>query len=63
MDAVLRTTSIALLTHAAREDADRQYIFITPHSVADIKNAPDVKVIKMHPPERNQSVIGQPNRQ
>ena len=57
MDSVTRKTSIALLIRAAREDADRQYIFITPHSVSDIPSASDVKVIKMHPPERDQSII------
>jgi chromosome segregation ATPase len=57
MDSVTRKTSITLLIRAAREDADRQYIFITPHSVSDIPSASDIKVIKMHPPDRDQSII------
>jgi len=57
MDPVNRKISIDLLVMTARHDKTRQYIFISPHSVAQIPNAPDVHVTKMADPDRAQSTI------
>lgn len=57
MDAQNRGTSINLLVRAARQDKLRQYIFISPHEVSSIPNAPDIHIVKMHNPDRNQRLL------
>ena len=57
MDPVNRQISLDLLIESAREHKHRQFIFITPHDYSGIKYGPDVRVHKMHPPERGQSQI------
>ncbi len=57
MDAVNRQISIELLIEAAREHKNRQFIFITPHDYSGINSGPDLRVIKMRPPERGQSQL------
>ena len=57
MDAVNRQISIELLIDAAREHKHRQFIFITPHDYSGIQGGPDVRIHRMHPPERGQSQL------
>ena len=57
MDAVNRRVSIKLLIDAARHDATRQYIFISPHETTAIPRGPDIKIIKMRDPERGQRTL------
>jgi len=52
MDAVNRKISIKLLTDAAKHYSHRQFIFITPQDQSAIEGGPNVKIIKMHPPDR-----------
>jgi len=57
MDAVNRRISIEILVEAARTHKNRQYIFITPHDLSQVPNASDISIVRMHPPERGQSII------
>lgn len=57
MDAQNRGTSIHLLIEAARQDQLRQYIFISPHEVSSIPSASDIRIVKMHNPDRNQRLL------
>jgi chromosome segregation ATPase len=57
MDAQNRGTSIHLLIQAARQDQLRQYIFISPHEVSSIPTSPDIRIVKMHNPDRNQRLL------
>ncbi|WEW60377.1 Structural maintenance of chromosomes protein 6 [Emydomyces testavorans] len=57
MDSVNRTATIEMLMNAARRSVGRQFILITPGSRAEIKLAPDVRVIELAEPERGQSSI------
>lgn len=57
MDAQNRGTSINLLIRAARQDKLRQYIFISPHEVSSIPSGPDIRIVKMHNPDRNQRLL------
>jgi len=58
MDSVNRQISINLLIESARDNSHRQFIFITPHDYSSIKLGPDIRILKMHPPERGQSSLG-----
>ena len=49
MDQVNRMKSCEVLIQAARMKPNRQYIFITPQSLAHIQPAPDVKIMAMTP--------------
>jgi len=57
MDSVNRSISIGLLIDAAKEKSNRQFIFITPHDHSVIRTGADIRIHKMHPPERNQSSL------
>eukprot|EP01119_Soliformovum_irregulare_P015067 TRINITY_DN4195_c0_g1_i2.p1 TRINITY_DN4195_c0_g1~~TRINITY_DN4195_c0_g1_i2.p1 ORF type:complete len:776 (-),score=273.26 TRINITY_DN4195_c0_g1_i2:229-2556(-) len=57
MDSVNRQISIQLLIESARDRPNRQFIFITPHDHSVISNSPDIRIHKMHPPERGQSTL------
>ncbi|EFW16870.1 DNA repair protein Rad18 [Coccidioides posadasii str. Silveira] len=57
MDSVNRKITIELLMNAARRSVGRQFILITPGSRAEIRVAPDVRVIELAEPERGQSTI------
>ncbi|KAJ3284583.1 Structural maintenance of chromosomes protein 6 [Borealophlyctis nickersoniae] len=61
MDAVNRRESMKLMITNARDETSRhvQYIFITPQNMGNLDglHGPDVKIIKMHDPERGQSQL------
>lgn len=57
MDSINRTIAINLLIESARSNSSKQYIFITPQSYKQIESGPDIKIHKMHPPQRNQTSL------
>lgn len=57
MDAVNRKTSVTMLIRAARRSIGKQFILITPQDMTGIDSSPDVKVIRLNPPERNQGTL------
>lgn len=57
MDSINRKMSINMLIRAARRSIGKQFILITPQDMAYVDTSPDVKVIKMHPPERGQRTL------
>ncbi|KAI8853104.1 hypothetical protein BC829DRAFT_20552 [Chytridium lagenaria] len=63
MDAVNRRVSMKLMIDNARSDTvKRQYIFITPQDMSHVPGlgSADVKIIKLHDPERNQRTLNFP---
>ncbi|KAF9140875.1 Structural maintenance of chromosomes protein 6 [Mortierella sp. GBA39] len=57
MDAVNRRISMSMLIDAAREADGVQFILITPQDASSVKPGPDVRVHRLHDPERNQGVL------
>ncbi|KAG0365815.1 Structural maintenance of chromosomes protein 6 [Gamsiella multidivaricata] len=57
MDAVNRRISIQMLIDTARESDGVQYILITPQDASSVSPGPDVRVHRLHDPERNQQTI------
>ncbi|OAK95228.1 P-loop containing nucleoside triphosphate hydrolase protein [Phaeosphaeriaceae sp. SRC1lsM3a] len=57
MDSVNRERSMEMIIQAARRSIGRQFIFITPQSMTNVKHSPDVKIIRMSDPERNQTAL------
>jgi chromosome segregation ATPase len=57
MDSVNRERSMEMIIQAARRSIGRQFIFITPQSMAGVTPADDVKIIRMSDPERNQTAL------
>ena len=57
MDSVNRERSMHMIIEAARRSIGRQFIFITPQSMNNVKNATDVRIIKMSDPERGQTAL------
>ncbi|KAG9192367.1 hypothetical protein G6011_11101 [Alternaria panax] len=57
MDPVNRERSLNMIIQAARRSTGRQFIFITPQSMGNVKITPDVKIIKMSDPERGQTTL------
>ncbi|KAJ3116399.1 Structural maintenance of chromosomes protein 6 [Phlyctochytrium bullatum] len=60
MDAVNRGKSMELMLDYARtEERSRQYIFITPQNMGHVValSGPDVRIIRLGDPERNQSTL------
>ncbi|KAI1318533.1 Structural maintenance of chromosomes protein 6 [Mortierella claussenii] len=57
MDAVNRRISMQMLIDAARESDGVQYILITPQDASSVSPGPDVRVHRLHDPERNQQTI------
>lgn len=54
MDSVNREISMKLLVRAARNAVGRQFILISPQA-GILDSSPDVKIIKLQDPERNQT--------
>ncbi|KAG4302605.1 hypothetical protein PCK1_001189 [Pneumocystis canis] len=57
MDAVNRRISISMMIDAARDASTTQFILITPQDMGNIGTGPDIKIIKMRDPERNQATL------
>lgn len=57
MDQVNRDTTIKLMVAAARRAVGRQFILITPQSMAVVKASDDVRIHKMNDPERGQTAL------
>lgn len=57
MDSVNRERSMKMIIQAARRSIGRQFIFITPQAMNNVDHAPDVKIIRMSDPERNQTAL------
>ncbi|KAF9425484.1 Structural maintenance of chromosomes protein 6 [Entomortierella beljakovae] len=57
MDAVNRRISMKMLIEAARESDGIQYILITPQDASSVSPGPDVRVHRLHDPERNQQTL------
>lgn len=57
MDSVNRERSMHMIIQAARRSVGRQFIFITPQSMSNVKQTSDVKIIKMTDPERGQTSL------
>ncbi|KAF9968831.1 Structural maintenance of chromosomes protein 6 [Mortierella alpina] len=57
MDAVNRRISMQMLIGTAREADGVQYILITPQDASSVSPGPDVRVHRLHDPERNQQTL------
>ncbi|KAG0211312.1 Structural maintenance of chromosomes protein 6 [Mortierella sp. GBA30] len=57
MDAVNRRISMQMLIETARESDGVQYILITPQDASSVSPGPDVRVHRLHDPERNQQTL------
>ncbi|KAG0233614.1 Structural maintenance of chromosomes protein 6 [Actinomortierella wolfii] len=57
MDAVNRRISMRMLIETARESDGVQYILITPQDASSVSPGPDIRVHRLHDPERNQAVL------
>ena len=57
MDNVNRDVSMKMMIQAARRSVSRQFILITPQSMANVTLGSDVKIIKMSDPERGQTTL------
>lgn len=61
MDAVNRQIAIKMMIDAARRKKDKQFILLSPLTMKIIKglDGPDIKIIRMTPPERGQATLVQ----
>lgn len=57
MDSVNRDRSMNMIIAAARRSVGRQFIFITPQSMNNVKQDSDVKINRMTDPERGQTAL------
>ncbi|KAF2630071.1 dna repair protein-like protein rad18 [Macroventuria anomochaeta] len=57
MDSVNRDRSMNMIIAAARRSIGRQFIFITPQSMNNVRQDSDVKIIRMTDPERGQTAL------
>ncbi|KAF9389172.1 Structural maintenance of chromosomes protein 6 [Podila verticillata] len=57
MDAVNRRISMKMLIGTARQSDGVQYILITPQDASSVSPGPDVRVHRLHDPERNQQTL------
>jgi len=57
MDSVNRATSMSMMIQAARRSVGRQFILITPQSMANVQIGGDVSVHRMSDPERGQTTL------
>jgi chromosome segregation ATPase len=61
MDAVNRKISMRMMIETARESDSTQYILITPQDASSISPAPDIRIHRLHDPERGQRTIDDMN--
>lgn len=59
MDQVNRDISMNMMIDAARRSVARQFLFITPQSMNNVKIMDDVRIHKMSDPERGQTTLSQ----
>ncbi|CAG8481459.1 1769_t:CDS:10 [Paraglomus brasilianum] len=57
MDAVNRRISMKMMIESAREADCTQYILITPQDASSIAPGPDVRIHRLHDPERGQATL------
>ncbi|CAG8433302.1 13049_t:CDS:10 [Ambispora gerdemannii] len=57
MDAVNRRISMKMMIETARESDCIQYILITPQDASSVSPGPDVRVHRLHDPERGQGTL------
>ncbi|KAF2121829.1 dna repair protein-like protein rad18 [Lophiotrema nucula] len=57
MDSVNRNISMKMMIEAARRSIGRQFIFITPQAMNNVRSEGDVKIIRMSDPERGQTAL------
>lgn len=63
LDAPTRKLTISMLIHLAKTKmAHRQFIFITPQDLSGLNPDAQLKILRLHPPERN-TVVGAPTQQ
>jgi structural maintenance of chromosomes protein 6 len=62
MDAETRKLVIKSLIHIAKTLQHRQFIFITPQDLSSITPDDQVRILKLHPPDRHQ-MAGGPTQQ
>lgn len=55
MDSVNRDRSMNMIIQMAGRSIGRQFIFITPQSMNNVKQSASVKIIKLSDPERGQT--------
>ena len=53
LDPVTRKLTIEALIEMAKSMGHRQFIFITPQDISNVKTDPQLKILKLHPPARN----------
>lgn len=58
LDPVARKIAMENLVRVAKEMGHRQFIFITPQDVSNLKTDPQLRIFKMNPPKRNATVGG-----
>jgi chromosome segregation ATPase len=58
LDAEVRKLTIKSLIHVAKKLNHRQFIFITPQDLSSIKADPQLKILKLNPPERHHNAGG-----
>lgn len=58
LDPVARKIAMVNLVRVAKEMGHRQFIFITPQDVSNLKTDPQLRIFKMNPPKRNATVGG-----
>lgn len=62
LDPVARKIAMKTLVEVAKEMEHRQFIFITPQDVSNLKTDPKLKIFKMKAPARS-SIVGGPQQQ
>jgi chromosome segregation ATPase len=63
LDSPTRKLTIDLLIRLAKEEmGHRQFLFITPQDLSGVTSDPQLKIMKLRPPERN-AVVGGPSQQ
>lgn len=58
LDPVARKIAMDNLVRVAKEMGHRQFIFITPQDVSNLKTDPQLRIFKMNPPKRNTTIGG-----
>ncbi|KAG8801043.1 Structural maintenance of chromosomes protein 6 [Serendipita sp. 400] len=56
MDAVNRKISMKMMLDVAK-NSDKQHILITPQEMGNIQLGPEIRVHRMHDPERGQQTL------
>ena len=62
LDPHARKVALKTLVSVAKAMEHRQFIFITPQDVSNLKTDPKLKIFSMKPPARN-AIVGGPQQQ